>query len=132
MTPSELANRFSNYADAVVAFSILNALAFMQALGEEDIRAGINEAPSSTLLIGLVLSYALPTSMLVDMSRFRVGIEPLLLVCAAVVLAGVTRERRKLAAASTLATWAGLLFLWWVNWPEVWTIFSEMVWRAHA
>ena len=56
MTPSELANRFSNYADAVVAFSILNALAFMQALGEEDIRAGINEAPSSALLIGLVLS----------------------------------------------------------------------------
>ncbi|MDA1265770.1 MAG: hypothetical protein O2816_11880, partial [Planctomycetota bacterium] len=81
------------------------------------------------LLLGMVIGYTLATSMLVAMSRFRVGIEPLLIVCAAVLLANTARERRPVAAASTLATWGALLFLWWLNWPEVWTVFREMVCR---
>ncbi len=46
MAPSDLANRFSNYADAVVAFAVLNAVGFMSALGEEDVRSAISEAPN--------------------------------------------------------------------------------------
>jgi len=61
MNPSDLANRFSNYADVVVAFSILNALGFVQAIGEEDVRVEIHEAPRSAFLIALVATTALYT-----------------------------------------------------------------------
>ena len=54
MTPSELANRFSNYADAVVAFAVLNAVGFMAALAEEDTRVAISEAPNSALIVGIL------------------------------------------------------------------------------
>ena len=46
MTPTELANRFSNYADAVVAFAVLNAVGFMTAVAEEDTRDAISSAPN--------------------------------------------------------------------------------------
>ncbi len=84
------------------------------------------------LLLGLIFAYTLATSMLVAMSRFRIPVVPLLIACAAVLLTRDRSERRPLAASATLATWTLLLALWWVNWPEVWTIFSEMVWRAEA
>jgi hypothetical protein len=84
------------------------------------------------LLIGLVLSYTLATTMLVAMSRFRLPIVPLLIAMAAVLLTRRAPVRRPLTSAATLATWGALVLLWWVNWPEVWTIFSEMVWRAEA
>ena len=51
---------------------------------------------------------------------------------AAVLLTRERADRRPLATGATLATWAALGLLWWVNWPEVWTIFSELMWRAEA
>lgn len=88
--------------------------------------------PRGRLLVGLVLGYTLATSMLVAMSRFRIPIVPLLIVCAAVLLARERPVRRPLTTGATLGCWGVLIFLWWVNWPEVWTIFSEMIWKAEA
>jgi hypothetical protein len=84
------------------------------------------------LLLGLVLSYTLATSMLVAMSRFRIPVVPLLIAAAAVLLTRPKGERNPGFTACTLLTWTGLVLLWWVNWPEVWTMFSEMVWRAEV
>lgn len=84
------------------------------------------------LLVGLVLAYTLATSMLVAMSRFRIPIIPLLIAAAAVYLTRPRRDATKLETAGTAAVWTGLTLLWWVNWPETWTIFSEMIWRAEA
>lgn len=84
------------------------------------------------LLVGLVIGYTLATSMLVAMSRFRIPIIPLLIAAAAVLLTRPRAEGSRLAAAATLSVWTGLALLWWINWPEVWTIFSEMIWRAEG
>jgi hypothetical protein len=54
VSPSELANRFSNYADAVVAFAVLNAIGFMSAVAEEDTRSAISEAPNLVFLFSLL------------------------------------------------------------------------------
>lgn len=96
--------------------------------------AGLYRLPDKRglLLVGLVVGYTFSTSMLVAMSRFRVPIVPLLLASAAVLLTRERADRRPLATGATLATWAALGLLWWVNWPEVWTIFSELMWRAEA
>ena len=84
------------------------------------------------ILVGLVLTYTLATSMLVAMSRFRIPIVPLLIAAAAVLLTRPRREASRLATVATITVWTGFALLWWVNWPEAGTIFSEMIWRAKA
>lgn len=41
MTQGALADRFVNYADAVVAFAMVNALAFLIALSEREVRCSL-------------------------------------------------------------------------------------------
>ena len=65
MTPSDLANRFSNYADAVVAFAVLNVVGFMSALGDEDLRATIGEAPKLSFVFGVLAAAAFYTLLAV-------------------------------------------------------------------
>jgi predicted outer membrane lipoprotein len=54
VAPSDLANRFSNYADAVVAFAVLNVLGFMSALGDEDLRSTIGETSRLPFILGVL------------------------------------------------------------------------------
>lgn len=54
MTPSDLANRFSNYADAVVAFAVLNVVGFMSALGDEELRSTIGDTSRLPFIIGVL------------------------------------------------------------------------------
>ena len=63
MSPSDLANRFSNYADAVVAFAVLNAVGFMSAMAEEDTRNAISEAPNLVFLFSLFLTTCFYTAL---------------------------------------------------------------------
>ena len=56
MSPSELANRFSNYADAVVAFAVLNAVGFLSAVAEEDTREAISEAPNLIFMASILVA----------------------------------------------------------------------------
>ena len=80
-------------------------------------------------VLAVVIAYTAGTSLLVAMSRFRVPIEPLFIVFTAGALGRVRAPIAGARRALLLAAWAVLVFLWWVNWPEVWTILSEMVWR---
>lgn len=77
----------------------------------------------------LVIAYTVGTSLLVAMSRFRVPIEPLFIVFTAGALGRVREPIAGARRALLLVAWAVLVFLWWVNAPEVWTVLSEMVWR---
>ena len=56
MTSSELATRFSNYADALVAFAVLNCVGFMSVIADEDSRGAIVEAPTVAFLLSLLLA----------------------------------------------------------------------------
>ena len=81
------------------------------------------------VVLGLVIGYVLSTGLLVAMSRFRTPIEPLLIALSAGALAGRDRWAGGPRRWVVYAGWAALLFLWWVNLPEVWTVVTEMVWR---
>ena len=71
-------------------------------------------------LIASVLAYFTATGLLVAMSRFRVPMEPLLIVLAAGFLAGRSpRSSSALARAAAAIGLAALAFLWWVDLPEV-------------
>jgi hypothetical protein len=72
-------------------------------------------------LFGAVLLYFASTGLLVAMSRFRLPLIPLLIVLAAGLLTrgpdpAVDGRRQRLLAAAGLAA---LVFLWWVDAPEV-------------
>ena len=56
MHPSDLANRFSNYADAVVAFAVLNSVGFLTAMGEENIREEIDDVSSLGFLVAVIVA----------------------------------------------------------------------------
>jgi hypothetical protein len=47
MTQGALADRFVNYADAVVAFAMVNALAFLIALSERNARCSLPPAEAA-------------------------------------------------------------------------------------
>lgn len=84
------------------------------------------------VVVLLTIGYVAGTSLLVAMSRFRTPIDPLLIALAAGALVGRGATpgpaRRALAAASVVV----LIFLWWVNFPEVSTAVTEMVWRRES
>ncbi len=52
MTEATLADRIFNYLDAVAAFSVVNSLAFLAALAEDDVRASIEGEPA--FFVGIV------------------------------------------------------------------------------
>ena len=81
-------------------------------------------------LVGLTGGYYVATAMLVSMSRFRLPLVPFLIVLSAGLLTRGTRTASTPRRAATLGVWALLLFLWWVNFPETWTVYTEMIWRA--
>lgn len=84
--------------------------------------------PAESWLVGVVFAYFLGTSMLVAMSRFRLPLVPLWIVFAAglAVRGAAPGPRRALAGVAC----AGLVFLWWVVFPETWLVFREMIWRV--
>lgn len=83
-------------------------------------------------LFGTVGAYFTATALLVSMSRFRLPLEPLLIVLAAGLVAGGALRRGRLAVAGVAATWTALAFLWWVSLPEHWRVFADMVWGGAA
>lgn len=90
-------------------------------------------------LIGLVLLYFTSTGLLVAMSRFRIPMMPLLIVLAAGLLAGggpaPARNGRPARngprALRVVVALAALLFLWWVDLPEVLALL-ELAWEDPA
>ena len=74
MTPSELANRFSNYADAVVAFAVLNAVGFLSAVAEEDMRNAISEAPNLVFLFSILAAAFFYTVLAVVFRRAELNL----------------------------------------------------------
>jgi hypothetical protein len=64
--------------------------------------------------------YVTATSLLVSSSRFRVPLLPVLFIAAGLTLTtpGLWRERDRGLLVVGLG-WAGLLFLWWVDLPEL-------------
>jgi 4-amino-4-deoxy-L-arabinose transferase-like glycosyltransferase len=77
--------------------------------------------PPSRWLFGAVLLYFAATGLVNSMSRVRVPMEPLGLALAGGALAAgpVRALRDPRVAAPVGALWAVLLFLWWVDWPEL-------------
>lgn len=67
-----------------------------------------------TVLIG----YVVLTSLLVAMSRFRVPLEPILVVLTAGLLAHGLRDRSRPRVVGLAATLLVLVGLWWISWPE--------------
>ncbi len=75
-------------------------------------------------VVAFTLLYFVPTTALVNgMSRYRIAIEPLLIVLAAGFLSAVPLPRREGAGGGfwplTILGWLVLAFLWWLNAPEV-------------
>jgi len=81
-------------------------------------------------VLGLTGAYYLTTAMLVSMSRFRLPLVPFLIVLSAGLLTSESRTTSRSRRAATWAVWGLLLFLWWVNFPETWTVYSEMIWSV--
>ena len=69
-------------------------------------------------LVAVTIGYVLAAAMLVSMSRFRVPIEPLLLVlCAGFLTHGIAhRSISRLMAGGVLVIALGVF--WWIGWPE--------------
>ena len=106
------------------------ALLILAAPGAWAVLARAGEVRGSWIPL-LVTLYFFSTALLVSMSRFRLPLVPCLLLFAATFLAGVGREslRRPVARAAVGALWAVLLFLWWVDWPELIAIW-ELAWTS--
>ena len=69
-------------------------------------------------LLAVTIGYVLSAALLVSMSRFRVPIEPLLLVlCAGFLAHGPAHRSAPRLAAGGVAV-LGLVGLWWISWPE--------------
>lgn len=68
MTREALADRIATYCDALVAFSLVNGLAFLVALGEPDIRCSIAEI-ARFMIAGNVIFAAAVTLGLVALGR---------------------------------------------------------------
>lgn len=65
-----LADRIVTYCDAIVAFSIVNGLAFLIALGEPDVRCSIGEIQSFMVAVNLFFP-VLGTAGLLWLRRFE-------------------------------------------------------------
>ena len=75
MTRDALADRVITYCDALAAFSLLNAFAFLVTLGEPDIRCSI--ARIGTFVIGANLFFPLViTAGLVLLRKFEASLRP--------------------------------------------------------
>ena len=75
----------------------------------------------SRWLFGAVVLYFTATGLVNAMSRIRVPMEPLWIVLAGGALAAGPSPRLRApgVAVAVGAFWAGLLFLWWVDGPEL-------------
>ncbi|MAE28806.1 MAG: hypothetical protein QF724_02815 [Planctomycetota bacterium] len=75
-------------------------------------------------IVGGTIAYFTATALLISHSRFRLPIEPLLIVLAAGLLTGswrrATRGRRALALAASMV----LMFFWWLNAPLSYSIIA--------
>lgn len=72
-------------------------------------------------LVSTVVGYLVLTATLVSMSRFRLPIEPLLIVLAAGFLThGIARRSVPRLVGGALGV-AALLGMWWLSWPETYT-----------
>ena len=76
-----------------------------------------------TVLIG----YVILTSLLVAMSRFRVPLEPVLIVMTAGLLAHGPQDRSRTRVVGLAVTLLVLTGLWWVSWPET-VAAAQMAW----
>jgi hypothetical protein len=70
MTREALADRIITYSDALVAFSLVNALAFLIALAEPEIRCSINRIAWTIAIVNLAFPLTSST-ILVALRRFE-------------------------------------------------------------
>ena len=75
MTREALADRIITYSDALVAFSLVNALAFVIAMAEPDIRCSIVRISGFAIGLNLVIPVAL-CAVLFALRRFERGLRP--------------------------------------------------------
>lgn len=103
---------------AAVAWSVLSVPLFMvlSVLALARRRA----APGARPLIVLVLLYFVATGLFVAMSRYRAPIEPVLVACAAGLVAGTPVAPGRIARVVAPACIALLAALWIVGWPALW------------
>lgn len=73
MTREALADRVINYCDAIAAFSLVNAFAFLVTLAEPDIRCSIARISTAVILINLTLPIFI-TICLVGLRRFETSL----------------------------------------------------------
>ncbi|MBU0755758.1 MAG: glycosyltransferase family 39 protein [Planctomycetes bacterium] len=80
------------------------------------------------LLICTLLYFSVAGSLIIGMSRYRICIEPLLIMLAAAFLCGNRRPwRQKMPAVLCGSGWVLLIALWCVNAAEVWTT-VQIIW----
>lgn len=75
MTRETLADRIVTYCDALAAFSLVNALAFVVTLSDPDIRCSIARIAAFVLATNLVFPVAI-TAGLVGLRRFERSLRP--------------------------------------------------------
>jgi hypothetical protein len=81
---------------------------------------GLHGAPGRGLVLWTLVYFALTSSLIVSMSRYRINIEPLLIMLCAAFLTGAGRPwRPRKAAVFCLIGWVVLAALWIVNAAEV-------------
>ena len=78
-------------------------------------------------LIGGTVGYFTATALLISHSRFRLPIEPLLIVMASGLLTGSWRTASGPRRASALLASAVILFFWWLNGPMALSIIAMAI-----
>jgi 4-amino-4-deoxy-L-arabinose transferase-like glycosyltransferase len=80
------------------------------------------------LLLWTLLYFALAGSLIAGISRYRISIEPLLIILAAAYLSRSVRpKKRKKAAILCVSGWVLLSALWLINAAEVWVV-AKNIW----
>ena len=116
---------------ALVVWALVCPL-FLIPLGWAGLLAAVRDR-AARWLFGSVLLYFTASGLIVAMSRFRLPMVPFLIVLAAGLLANGVHERARNGRTAALVTaLAGaLLFLWWVDLPEVLALL-ELAWEEPA
>lgn len=73
MKPEAVADRIVTYCDALVAFSLVNGLAFLVALGEPDIRCSIAHIATFVFVVNAIVPLAV-TCVLIWLRRTEVAL----------------------------------------------------------
>jgi hypothetical protein len=89
----------------------------------------LRDPAARALSIWILVYFVAAAAPLQGMSRYRLAIEPLLIVLASGFAVGFGRPwwRRKAASTAVLAGWTVLAVLWWTDWREV-AEYVKIIW----